>query len=463
MVPSERQDRPGPPELQLALERDDARLRGFIDAIHVADLAHWMQDLDAEQVWRIWRLQTDEERAELIENAGDLLREQILERLSPEQLVAVVELMPTAAVVDLLTLTDEETTEQVLHGVDFERAQGLRDLLHYPEDSAGGLMTTDYLSVPLGTRIGDAIKEIKADEGLAGEAGEGLVVVDEASRPAGWISDRDLLTAGIHTTVDEVMEPEPVTVAALEDQEAVAHLVQKYDLDALPVVDERGALIGVVHADAVLDVLEEEAEEDLMRLVGTSPEEQTRLPVLTRVRTRLPLQALTVVGGLSTARILAWALPGTGVGSGGSMEILRYVPIIVGLAGNVGIQSSTILVRAFATGEVGSEREGSVLKAEVTVGLLIGLICGLTTAVISSQLESVDGVASWGFGLALGTAIAVAVSWASFLGCSVPMICRRFGIDPAVVAGPFLVALSDVSGASIFVGVAHLMLRAASA
>ena len=198
---------------------------------------------------------------------------------------------------------------------------------------------------------------------------------------------------------------------------------------------------------------------DIRKLVGTSTDQQTYLPVLVRVRQRLPLQVLTVLGGLVTAYILRLAMPG-GDDAGVNTDLLRYIPIIIGLAGNVGIQASTILVRAFATDEVTPDREGSVLVSEVATGLLIGLLCGVATAVVAALTEGgVDGQVA--FGAAVGAAVAIAVTWAAFLGSSIPMLCRRMDIDPAVVAGPFLITLSDISGTAIFMASAHLILEAA--
>jgi magnesium transporter len=340
--------------------------------------------------------------------------------------------------------------------VDFERAQGLRELASYGPDTVGGLMTTEFFTVSEDAHVGDAIKDIKSEEGPASEEELGVFIVDEEGRPTGFVSDRDLLTTPIHTPIKNVMETDLITIEASEDQEEVGQLVRKYSFSAIPVVDEEGVLIGVVSGEDAEDVFQEEAEEDILRLVGASPEEQqTRLPVLARVRHRLPLQALTVLGGLFTAWILDLALPDGE--AGGTVDILRYLPIIIGLAGNVGIQSSTILVRAFATGEVSPEREKSVLGSEVLVGFLIGLICGVTTMGIASLIESSTGN-GLAFGAAVGAAISVAVTWASFLGCVVPIACRRMGIDPAIVAGPFLITLSDISGAAIFIGVATLTL-----
>jgi magnesium transporter len=248
-----------------------------------------------------------------------------------------------------------------------------------------------------------------------------------------------------------------ISVSVTLDQEDVAHQLLHYSLQEIGVTDAEGRLVGVVSYDDAQDVLEEEASEDILRLVGTSPQLQTRLAIHRRVLARLPLQGVTVLGGLVTAWLIELVLKSQSGGAelSAGADLLRFIPIIIGLAGNVGIQASTILVRAFATGEVESDRELSVLGSESLVGLVIGLICGGAT--FAAIFVSGDGADSLNFGLAIGLAIASAVTWAAFLGCLVPMTCRRIGIDPAIVAGPFLITVSDISGTALYLGVASLL------
>lgn len=441
-------------DLEEALEKNTSEVGRILDRVHSADLAEWLQALDRDEARRVLRELDTEERAELFLFAEDATVKVLVDLLDADQLVEIVEELPADEVVDLLALADDAKSEEVLRQVDLERAKGLRELLAYDEESAGGLMTTDYVAISDDANVGDAIREIRAEEGPAGEEEIGVFVVDAEGRPVGYVSDRDLLTTKIHTPVREVMETDLIVAQVGDDQEEIANLVAKYSLAALPIVDDAGVLIGVVSAEDAMEVLHEEAEEDIYRLVGTSKEDPTRLPVLTRVRHRLPLQALTVVAGLLTAYILDKALEGEGRSE--TTDILRFLPIIIGLAGNVGIQSSTILVRAFATGEVSQERELSVFGTETLTGFLIGLICGAATMGVATWMQG-GGAEGLQFGIALGIAISVAVTWAATLGCAVPMVCQRWGIDPAIVAGPFLIALSDISGATIFVGVAAVI------
>ncbi|MFT5287480.1 MAG: magnesium transporter [Planctomycetota bacterium] len=444
-------------DLKGLLEGGDDALTQFCADVHFADIAEWLQDLSEDEAWRVFSVLTAEDRAEIFEYSEEPVRELLVGRMSDNDFVEVLHEMQADDVADLLALTNEATAERVLRKIDFDRAQGLRELIHYQPDTAGGLMTTEFVTVPEGTRIGDAIKEIKkqvqTDEGPSGEDGLGIWVVDDAGCPVGFASDRDLLSHSIHDSISEVMEGDIKTVAPDQDQEVVASIFRKYGMSEVPVVDRGGALIGIVAYEYAHELIEEEAEEDLLRLVGTSPDEHTRLPVLTRVKHRLPMQPLTVLGGLLSAWILDFALPEE---TGPGVRILTYIPLIIGLAGNVGIQSSAVLVRALATGEVTPDRERSVLFSEIAVGSVIGVLCGLAAYLGAYLIED-----DLRFAFAVGSAIAVSVSWASVLGSGITLLCNRLKIDPAIVAGPFLITVSDVSGSAIFVTVASLLITAA--
>lgn len=448
---SERDNNPTLKDFQRTLADSLDQAAGLLSSVHPADAAEWLQDIDEDDAWRVFHALETEERAEVLEYADEGLRATLITRLTSSDLKEIVEELPSDEAVDVLAEADDRVAEDVLHSIPSELASDLRELIAYPADSAGGVMGTEFVAVPRNSRIGDIVKVIRK-EGEDAEEEVGVFVIDAAGKPIGYVSDRDLLTHSIHTPVEEVM-CDPFTIEAKEDQEEAATLISKYTLQALAVVDVDGVLRGVIAADDAQEILESEASEDFMRMVGAAPILQTRLPILTRVRQRLPLMFVTVGGGLLSAKIIAIFLED----GGQSSTVLRYLPLIVGLAGNVGIQSSTILVRGFATGEVEPQRERAVLAAETVVGMLIGLLCGGLTALFAAWMES--GQAGSAIGGAVGAAVAAAVAWAALLGSAVPMGCRRLGIDPAIVAGPFLICLSDVSGSAIYVAVANMLLH----
>lgn len=443
-----------PDELRQALEGPGDELRALLQRARPADLAEWLQALEDGAMWRAFDHLDTEQQSALLEYAGEELRGRIVPRLSSPRLVELVDELPTDEVVDILALAPEPVAEDVLRRVDTDVAADVRELSSYPADSAGGIMTTDVDVYPSEARVGDVLKALRKDEDAPSNEAAGVFVVDALGRPLGFVSDRVLLTTPIHQTLAEVMEPDPPRIAADADQEEVAQQIAKYGVSALAVVGARGELLGVVTADDALEVIEEEAEEDFGKLVGVSERQPTRLPVWRRVAQRLPLMGLTVLGGMTTAHILDWALGSVDE----AHDALRYVPTVLGLAGNVGLQSSTVLVRGLATGEIESDRRSSVFAKEVLTGSVIGVLCGAATLLIAALTEGSPSAPAWSFGLAMGMAIAIAVAWSAFLGCLVPSTSDRLGFDPAIVSGPFLTALSDVSGTGIFMLVAHALL-----
>jgi magnesium transporter len=450
--------RPDPPldaeEFRRRLEESPAAAAFLVREAHPADGADWLEDLDLDQAWAVFAELDTEHQAEILEYAEPDLTTELASRMTAADLGEVLEEMPSDEAADVVKDTDDAIVERALETIEPETADELRALAEHDPDSAGGIMATEFVTVSQDERLGDAVKAIR-QQGEDAEEELDVFVVDDAGKPVGFLPDRVLLSQPIHTPVAEAMT-EARTILISEDQEEAAKLIDKYGLVSLGVVGDDGRLVGVISAEDASEVFGEEAEEDLLRIVGAATDTyQTRLPVLKRVRQRLPLMGLTVVAGLVSARVLRAFLGaegGHGGGEAGTADILRYLPLIIGLAGNVGVQSSTILVRAFATGELDGARARSVLGGEASVGATIGLICG---AIIALTVALMEGS---GFGVAVGVATSASVACAAVLGCLIPITCRRLGIDPAIVAGPFLICLSDLAGSVIFVVVAQAIM-----
>lgn len=439
-----------------ALAESAARAAVLIADVHPADAAEWLRDTGEEDRDMVFTTLSATIQADILEYADEALTQSLVARLDAKHLGEVLEELPSDEAADVLFEADDSIAKAALAQIEPEFARDLRALLEHDPDSAGGVMATEFVAACPDQRIGDVVKEIRK-EGEDAEPDLGVFVLDPSGRPVGYVPDRALLTHSIHTPVEDVMV-EPFVIEVHDDQEIAAQQIAKYSLDALAVVDAAGAMLGVISAEDAADILEEEVQEDFARLTGTGAvAQQTRLPIAVRVRQRMPLMGFTVLAGLASAKILALVLgtsgePGTEGGPGPHEAILRYLPLIVGLAGNVGIQSSTIFVRGFATGEVDPDREWSVFGTEWAVGSIIGVFCGLVTWAVAGLME---GTGAYGLGLAVGVAVVAAVAWAAFLGGLVPIACRRLGIDPAIVAGPFLIAMSDVSGSAIYILVAR--------
>lgn len=431
------------------LAESPARAAVLLVDVHPADAVEWLRDSEEVDRRLVFGAMSPTYQASILEHADEALTQELIAPLDARLLTQVIEELPSDEAADVLIEADDRVANDALARLSPETADSLRTLLSFDPESAGGIMATDFVVAEPGERVGDVVKSVRkgADDI---ESDVGVFVLDQQRRPIGYLSDRALLTNTIHSPVEEVM-CEPFVVVVDDDQEDVAQLMAKYGLQSVAVVDEAGAMLGVISSEDASAILEEEVDEDIALLVGVgADQQQTRLPALVRVRQRLPLMGLTVVAGLASAKILAIAL-GHEAGGGVQQAILRYLPLIVGLAGNVGIQSSTIFVRGFATGEVDEDREWPVFFSEWGVGTMIGALCGIATWLVAGFIES----STPGLGAAVGCAVFAAVAWAAMLGGIVPIACRKLGIDPAVVAGPFLIALSDVSGSAIYIFVAR--------
>lgn len=427
-----------------------AQAAAYLEGVHAADRVEWLRDVSADDAWRVYCELDTEDQAEVIEFAEDDLRTSLIERMSAGDLRDVLDELPSDEAADLLGEADTRVAEDVLATIDSETAAELRELAAHDPETAGGLMATEFVTVGPGERIGDAVKAIRK-QGEDAEEELAVFVVDAEGKPLGFLPDRVLLSQPIHTPVTEAMV-EPITVDVAADQEDAARLVEKYGLHSLGVVDPAGALIGVISQEDAIEVMAEEVEEDLMRLAGASAESlHGSTAVLKKARNRLPLMGITVLSGLLSAKVLRMFLGDAGSGEGAT-DILRYLPLIIGLAGNVGVQSSTILVRAIAVGELEGSRARAMLRSETLVGVVNAFVCGLVLTGVVSLMEPGQ------LGMAVGIATAAAIIFAAVLGTSVPVLCQRVGIDPAIVAGPFLICLSDVSGSVLFVIVARFLL-----
>lgn len=460
MVPNSPDEDQSRERFEELLSSSQEHAADMLQAAHPADGATWLLDIDEDDAWRVFSMLDADCQARILEYAEDELTSHLVGRMSTPDLREVVEEMPTDEAADLLGEADDRVTQDVLAALDDKTAEELRQLISYDPDSAGGVMATEVITVSPEMRVGDVVKQIKKQsEEVEGDLG--TFVVDEENRPVGYLSDRDLLTNNIHELVEDVMV-DPFVIEVHNDQEDAARLIERYGLQALAVTNANGALVGVISAEDASEIREVEADEDIARMAGTSTGQQTRLPILRRVRQRMPLMMLTVIGGVVSAKILAYFTGGSpnagaaGEGIAQTSDILRYLPLIIGLAGNVGVQSSTILIRGLATGEIEKSREWRVLGGEIGVGVTIGLLCGIVVMVASSLLELGSPMSTFGF--SVGAATTLAVGWAALLGCVTPMGCRSLGVDPAIVAGPFLISFSDVTGSVIYILIASALL-----
>jgi magnesium transporter len=438
-------------ELELLTQpgREDD-LRTFLLLLHPADLAELVDGVDERTAVAILRHLDPERAAEMVSELDPEDQQRVLRLVRPEELAPIVGEMETDDVTDLLQELDERTAKQVLMSLPEDERQDVAKLLDYDPYSAGGIMQTELVSVPLHTNVGaalEAVREKARDVDILS-----VFVVDDAGRYAGHVALQDLVLSRVSTPIEEVMEPKVAEVTPDVDQEEVAHLFDRYSLVELGVVDDDGVLLGRITADDVHEVLVEEAEEDMLKMAGTAAEPEAIYSgnVAKIVAQRMPWLASTFFAGLLATSILSAAE----VVFHEAIILLMFVPVITGMSGNVGTQSAMIMIRGMATGHIDTERLAAEIFKDLQVCAVMALTCGVAVTGVVTLWKG-----HLALGLCVGVALAISMVTASALGSTEPALLKRFGIDPAVAAGPLITSINDVSGVMIYTAVASFFLQ----
>jgi len=426
-------------------QRDE--LRRFLRRFHPADVAEILAELDSAALTRAFAVMRPERAADVLDELDEETYMGILDALGDRQLVTILNELPPDEGADVLVALPRRRGARVMHAMVPEQRELVKQLVGYAPDTAGGIMSskvvhlTDVMNVAEATRV---CRE-QFDKDTPGS----IFVTDEDGRLMGALRVRDLLFSPESERLSAIMEADVPRVETDTDQEEVGNLFRKYDLLALPVVDEAERLVGVITVDDVLEVIEEEDSEDIHRLGGTAEREPFTEPLWKKAFARLPWLAVTFAGEL----VLVLVLRSFGTPLQHSIVIAAFLPLQVAMAGNVALQISTVLVRGLAVGDIEPRDLVYNLRREVPVALLLGLVFSVLAALTAGLLA-----ASVQIGLIIGLAMAGAVLIASINAVLIPLICSRFGIDPAVVSGPFVTVLNDILGGAAYVVVGVLIL-----
>jgi magnesium transporter len=439
-----------------------ARLNSYLDQqqiddavemlaqFHPADIADLLESLEEEEKRAVFQKLNTEVASEVIAHLSEFSREQILSDLSHRRLGQIVDEMDSDDAADLLTGMPEEVVEKVLARIDAEDSEHVRRLLVHGEETGGGIMQAELLAAPQEATVAEAIARVR----LLGENLDYLTnvfVIDSQSKVLGQLSLKRLILANPGDKVSQVMETNLKTIPVDMDQEDVAHIFQKYDLLSAPVVEADGTLVGRITIDDIMDIIEEEVSEDILRMAGSHEDELVYGDKIWKIsRLRLPWLITNLFGGLLTGYLL-WIFK---VALHDAIVLITFVPVITGMGGNVGIQSSTITVRGLATGGVDLQRLGRTIFKEVRVGLLMALACGFTLGAVAEIWHHNPAL-----GFAVGSAMAAAIMVASLMGTLVPIIFKRLGVDPAVASGPFVTTANDITGILIYLSISTLFLK----
>lgn len=400
----------------------------------------------------------DEQRAWVLAETDPTSRQELVELLPKPMLVETVEQMDPDDATDLLEELDDVQQAEVITQLEPDMAREVRDLLKHAPESAGGIMTSEFVAVRSDQSAGEVLGVLQRT--LDTEVVSYVYVVDADDRLQGVISIREIIAAAPEDRVVDRMKTELITAHVDDDQEEVAHLARKYNLQSIPVLDDSQHLLGVATVDDILDIISEEADEDIYRLAGSPGHHPSQQRILRRVLARIPWLGISLLAGVSIGYLQKKQGEAHATGDLGLFSVLLvFTPLVIGIAGGVGTQSSTLIARGLATGEVELSRYLRILFQEFVIGATISLVMGvlvmgLLYAMSSTGVLPLDAKVP----VAVGIGLIAGVLLAAVSGTSIPLVCETMGVDPALVAGPFITSFNDVVGALAYLAIAKAIL-----
>ncbi len=433
---------------QLIENQSDASLVTLMDEVHFADVAEIIDELDTDKATYLIKLLDSDKTSDVLTEVDEDVREAILANLSSKEIAGELAELDTDDAADIIAELPKEIVQEVISEIeDKEHAKDIVDLLRYDENSAGGLMAKELVKVNENWDVLKCVKEMRAQAENVTRV-HSIYVVDNEDKLKGRLSLKDLLTTSTKTHISEVYIPKVDSVNVNEKPEEVAKIMSKYDLEAIPVVDEIGRLVGRITIDDIVDVIKEEADKDYQLAAGISQGVEADDTVWELTRARLPWLILGLFGGAAAAVIM-----------GGFEEMFRkytvlflFTPLIAAMAGNVGVQSSAIIVQGLANDDIKGSI-GNRLVKEMLLALLNGLI-----------LAAILLLFTWIWKGSFLTALAISISLiaviivAGFIGTFTPLFLHKRGIDPAIATGPFITTSNDIFGILIYFLIAKLIL-----
>jgi len=436
------------------LRRDAvSHLKKIVNKAHAADLSLVFRSLPLEHQRKLFDLINDiEQKALLLSELEEYMFLDLIDHLSIDESVEIFTHMPADDVADLISKLPQEKADQILRKMNTEDSEEVEELLRYDRDTAGGIMVPDFIALREISTAREAIESIQKDYHDV-EMPFYLYVVDESDHLLGVVSLRQLVVVKPNTPLKDFMTRDIFSVRTDTDQEEVAKLVARYDILAVPVVDEQNRLVGIVTVDDVIDIFRREATEDILKMAGVGEDFVETQSVVKSTRIRLPWLFASCLGGVLASFVIS-SFEG---GLKHFILLAPFIPVITGMGGNVGAQSSTIVVRGLATGRLDVRDFWSVVMKQLAVGVLLGLIYGAFLGGVA-RVRFHQDIIPWVLSTTVGLSVFCSMSLAALMGSFVPMVFRKINIDPAVASGPFISTTIDVIGIFIYLSIATILL-----
>jgi magnesium transporter len=436
--------------LRAAIERNaESALLELVNDLHPADIAEIIDELEADEALVLYKVMDADRASDVLMHLEEDSRENFLALLTPKEIAEqFIDHLDSDDAADMINELPEDQKQKVIAQIeDRQQAQDIVDLLHYEEETAGALMAKELIKVNINWTVGKAVKEMRKQAEQI-EHVYTVYVVDEDDLLMGRLQLKKLLLNPIKAKITDIYNQKIRSVNVDEDQEEIANIMEKYDLVALPVVDELGRLLGRITIDDVVDVIKEEAEKDYALASGISGSIESTDSIYVLTRARLPWLLIGLIGGIMGARVIELYEGDLQL----YPEMAFFIPLIAAMGGNVGVQSSAIIVQGLANNSLGLSGIWSKLRKEFGVALLNGVVLSVLIFVYNYVFQDSLDLA-YTVSLALFCVILVAALFGTF----VPLVLDKYEIDPALATGPFITTVNDVLGLFIYFLIGHML------
>ena len=420
---------------ELLEKREFKELKELLETMHPVDIVEILEDIEQRQMILIFRLLAKEEAAEVFTDMNSDMREYLINALTDSELEEVMDEMYLDDSVDVLEEMPANVVDRLLSVTDEETRQKINALLQYPEDSAGSIMNVEYISLRKEMTVEDAILKIR-QVGINRETIY-TCYVTEKKKLIGAVDVKDLLTAGESRLIEEIMDENVLCARTLDDQEEVASKIRKYGLVAIPIIDHENCLVGIVTVDDAMLVMQEETTEDISMMAGVSPNEDSYFgtSVFQHAKNRSLWLMLLMLSATVSGEILAHyekamaAMP----------VLITFIPMLMGTSGNSGSQSSTMVIRGLAVGEIQFKDFFRVVFKEIRVALIVGVLLAIVNGIRVYLMYDQDLTLA----IAIGSTMIAIVCMAKCVGCTLPLLAKKIGLDPALMAAPLISTIMD--------------------
>ncbi len=436
--------------LELLEQKNFGELKKYLERINGADFPSIFDAVEDKDMIIIFRLLNKEEAAEVFAELDSDLQEKLINSFTDKELKYVVDNLFMDDTVDMIEEMPSNVVKRILKNVSEQDRKIINEILNYPDDSAGSIMTTEFVDLKENMTVADAFDKIKKI-GLKKETVYNCFVLDVNRKLLGVIDLKDLLVAERDEKITDLMDENVVTVTTLDDKEDVANTLAKYDYVALPVVDKENRLVGIVTVDDAIDVIQDEVSEDFEKMAAISPNEDGyyKTSVVKHAKNRIVWLLFLMVSSIVTGAVITHyetafaALP----------ILVSFIPMIMGTGGNCGSQSSTLVIRGIAVDEIKPKDFLKVWWKEIRVALIVGIIMAVVNCIrILIQYKDLQ------LGVVVGLTLIITIALAKSLGCLLPLVCKKLKLDPAIMAAPLISTMLDTCSCLVFFNVAVIIM-----